>query len=79
MDDVAVYVGEAVVTALKAMSQFEVVDAEAVEHGSMEVVDLYDVFHGVIAQLVGGTMADATLDTATCHPHGEAFDVVIAT
>ena len=39
---------------------------------------LDDVFDGVVAQFVGGAVADAALDAAAGDPHREALDVVIA-
>ena len=54
------------------------VHAEKVEHGGVEVVDLHLVFHGEIAEIIGGTVDDAGFYTTAGHPHGEAERVVVA-
>ena len=77
-DDVPVDVGEAEVAALEAVGQFLVVDAEQMEHGRVEIVDRDDVLDGVITEIIRRAVADAAFDPAAGHPHGKAFDVVIA-
>src|SRR5258707_5798661 len=42
-----------------------VVDAQQVEDGGLEAVDVYRVFYCVVAELVAGAVADAGLDAAT--------------
>jgi len=54
---VAVDVGEAHVSRRKAKGAFGVVDAEEVEHGGVEVVDLHFVFDGLVAPVVGRSVA----------------------
>lgn len=43
----------------------------------MEIVDFADVLLGVVAQLVGISVRDTTLDAAAGHEHGVALDVMI--
>ena len=45
----------------------------------MEVAHVDDVFDGIVAEFVGLAVAEAGLHSASGHPHGETFDVVVAT
>src|SRR5438132_8932277 len=74
----ALHVGETEVPALELVRQALVVDAEEVEHGSVQVMHLDDIFDGVVAQLIGAAVRDAALDAAAGQPDGEALDVVVA-
>lgn len=78
MDDIAVDVGEAEVPSLEAEGEFFVVDAECVEDGGVEVVDMDGVFDNVVAEVIGLAVDDAGLDAAACHPDGEASGVVVS-
>src|SRR5262249_21219577 len=69
VDDVAADIGKLEVAALKAKCQSLVVDAEQVQHGGMEVMHGDHVLDGVVAQLVGRSVADAALDAAARQPH----------
>ena len=71
------HIRQAIVTALEAEGEFQVVDTELVEHGGVEIVDGEDVFDCGISELVGRAVGDAGFDAATGHPDGETFDVVI--
>ena len=53
MHDAAVDVGEAEVAARVAVGQLLVVDAEQMQNGRVQVVDVDAVFDGVHAELVG--------------------------
>ena len=55
-----------------------VVEAEQVEDGRVEVVDVDHVFDGLVAELVGGTEAEPMLDARAGEPGGEALGVVVA-
>src|SRR3954452_18617545 len=70
LDELAVDVGEAEVAALVAEGQALVVEAEAVQDGSLEVVDVDFVFDDVEAEVVGRAPGDAGLDAAAGEPHG---------
>src|SRR5687767_6735490 len=51
LNNVAGDVGEAEVAALEAEGELEVVEAQEVEDGSVEVVDVDDVFDAVVADV----------------------------
>ncbi len=55
------------------------VDSQEVEEGGVEIADVDDVLHRVVAEFVGLTIAEAGFDAASGHPHGESFDVVVTT
>ena len=54
-----------------------VVDAEQVQHGRVEVADMDDVVGNVVSEIVGGSNADATANSATGHPDGITSGMVI--
>ena len=62
VDHGAVDVGEAVVAAGVAVRQLLMVEAEEVEDGGVEVVDVDGFFDGFEAELVGGAVDVAPLD-----------------
>ena len=70
--------GQAHVEALELVGQAAVVDAEAVEDGGVQVVDVDRVANDVVAEVVGLAVGPARLDAAAGHPDGEALGVVVA-
>ena len=76
--DFAVHVGEAEVTASGTKREFLVVEAEKVEHGGVEVVDVDGVHLGFEAEFVCRAVDVAGADAAACEPCGEAVGVVVA-
>ena len=77
-DDLPVDVGEAVVTALKFIGQLLVIEAEEVEDGGLEVVDVDAVFDDVEADFIAFAVADAGFDAPAGHPEGVGVGVVVA-
>src|SRR6185312_16071222 len=71
-------VGEAEVAALEAVGEARVVEAEEVEDGGVEVVDVDGVFGDVEAEVVGFAEGDAGFYTAAGEPIGEAVGVMVA-
>ena len=57
VDDVAVDVGEAVLAALEFVGEGGVVDAELVEDGGLEVVDVDAVLGDIVPEVVGGAVS----------------------
>jgi hypothetical protein len=55
-DDVSGDVGQAVIAALEAVGEFELVEAEEVEEGGVEVVDGDGVLGDGPADVVGGAV-----------------------
>ena len=54
------------------------IEAEQVQDGGVQVVDGGDVLDGLVAELVGGAVAEAALDAGAGQPDGEAVRVVVA-
>ena len=65
---------------MKSVRQLEMVQAQQVQHGGLQVVDVDAVglFGRIEAQLVGLADRLAGLDAAAGQPHGVGFDVVVA-
>ncbi len=78
MNDVTMNVGEAAVDAVLADRELLVIDSHEVEDSGVDVVDVGFIDDGVVADLVGFTIADAAFDSAAGHPGGEAMGLVIA-
>src|SRR5262245_34235983 len=78
VNDLAVDIGKAHVAATEAVGKAGVVDAEKVQDGRVEIVDLHLVFDGVEAVLVGRTIDNATFDAAAGQPDREAVRAVVA-
>ena len=60
-------IGEAEIAAAVAVGEAFVVEAEQVQHGGVEVVDVDGVVLGAEAEVVGGSVGDAAFDAASCH------------
>ena len=76
-DNVAVHVGEAEVAAGVVVGEAFVVEAEEVEDGGLEVVDVDLVLGDVEAEVVGFAVG-AGLGAAAGHEGGEGLRVVVA-
>ena len=44
---------KAEIAALEAVGELLVIDAQLMENGGVEIVNVDDVFHGVVAEVVG--------------------------
>ena len=71
------YPSQAEIKALKLEGESLGIDAKEMKHGCVQITDMDDVFNGVVSQLVGIPVGDATLNASSRHPDGEALDVVI--
>lgn len=76
-DDFTVDVCEPVIATLKAEGEAFVVEAEEVEDGSLEVVDVDFVFGDAEAEFVTGAVA-AGFGAAAGHDHGVAIGIMVA-
>src|SRR5207253_1390871 len=61
-----------------AEGQALVVEAEEVQDGGLQVMDVDRVIDDVEAEVVGGTVGESALDAAAGQPHGEGLRVVVA-
>ena len=78
LDDRSVDVGQTVVAALELVSQAGVVDAQAVENGGVQVVNVHRVLDNVVTEFVGVAVSDARLDPAAGEPDRETPRMVVA-
>ena len=72
------HVGQPVVAALEFVGEAFVVNAEEVQHGRLEIVDVDFVLDGVEAEFVARAVALAGLHAATRHPHRERVGMMVA-
>lgn len=72
-------VGQPHVAAAESERGAGMVDAQAMEHRGMKIVDLALVFDRAVSPFIGCAIDRAPLDTTARHPHGERERVVIAT
>ena len=63
--------------ALELEGQLLVIDAQQVQDGGLKVMNVDFVVHGVEADIVGGSMGDAGLDSASSHPGGKGVGVMV--
>ena len=59
------HVGQAEVAAGVAVGQLGVIEAQQVQHGGVQVVEVDFVFDGVVAVVIGLAVADAGLHAAS--------------
>src|SRR5579863_5393718 len=76
--DLTAHVGQAEVAAAVKKRQLGVIEAELVEHGGMEVMDMDGILHGFPAEIVSGSVGQTLLEAASGHHHGVAQVVVAA-
>src|SRR6516164_9530333 len=62
---------------LVAIDDARVIEAQKVQDGGVQIVDVQPIFDGVQAHLVGAADDLAPLDAAAGHPHREAVGVVV--
>lgn len=72
------HVGEAEITAGVAVGEALVVDAEEVQDGGVDVVDIDGSFDRKVAEVVELTVAGAGAQACTGHPNGEAPGMMVA-
>ena len=72
------HIGQSKITTGMPIGQPFMVEAEQVEHGGVEVVNVDDILHGAEAKLVRGAVGVAAAGAASSEPAGETIMVVIA-
>src|SRR4051794_20905882 len=71
------HVGQAKIASLKAICQPRVVDAHAVKHCRVQVMNMNRITGNVVAIVIGLAMAVAGLDAASREPNAEAAPMMI--
>src|SRR4030095_9780024 len=77
-DDLAGDVRQADVEALELDGEPQVVDAQQMEDGRVQVVYVDDVFDRVVAEFIRCAVGQAAFDAAAAQEHRIAFHVVVA-
>src|SRR5262249_17979933 len=75
---IPMYIRQPEIASLEAVRQARVLDAEAVEDGRVQVVDVHRVARDVVAVIVGLAELEAGANAAAGHPEREAAAVMIA-
>ena len=78
LHEFAMHVGEAEITAGVTIGQALVVDAEEVQDGGVDVMDIDGSFDRKVAEVVELTVAGAGTQTCAGHPDGEAPGMMVA-
>ena len=71
-------VGQAEVAPGVTVGECFVIEAEQMQNGRVEVVNMYLVLHCLKPELVRGSINGPALDPSSCHPHGETVGIMIA-
>src|SRR2546423_8183451 len=72
------HICQAEMATLEFKGELFVVDAEAVQDGGVEVVDVDGAVNDVVAVIVGFAVGNARLDAASGHPQGETTAMMVA-
>ena len=62
------HIGQPEVSPGVSVREPRVIEAEQVQDRGMQVVDVHRVFDGLVAELIGGTVDDAPLDSTAGQP-----------
>src|SRR5450631_568636 len=68
MDDLPGSVGQAEITTAVRIREFQVIDAEQIQNGGVQVMHVGRFFDGFVPEVISGAVGDAALDAASGHP-----------
>ena len=78
LDNLAMNIGQPVITALKTERQSLVMKTEQVHDRRLQVMNMDRIFHNPESEFIGESIFESSLDSPSSHPHREAIWVVIA-
>ena len=78
-NNVAVHIGQTKIPAGISVREFFMIEAEQLEHRSVQIVDVYFVLDRFEAELVGRSVNVPAFHAAASQPRGETPMVVIST
>ena len=78
-NDVTVNVGQTSMRTIVIIGQPLMVQAEEMQDGRVEVMDVHHVFDGLVAEFIGRAEAETSLHARTGQPRGETLRVMVAT
>lgn len=79
MYDFSVNVGQPEVSPLVSVGELLVVDAKAMQHGRVQIMNVNRLVDNVVAEIIGFAVDNTRFDTATCHPFGVATWMMVTT
>jgi hypothetical protein len=77
-DYVSAYVSQPEIPALDLIGQLGVIEAQQMQQGRMQIMDVDLIFHHIEAKFVGLADARTRLDATARHPHRERLRVMVA-
>src|SRR5262249_55005141 len=77
LHDMTMHIGQAIVPALVLEGQSSVIDAQEMQDGGLEVMDVNRVLGDVVTEVIGSAVSDAGLDATAGHPDREATRMMI--
>ena len=77
LDDMTSHVGQAKLSTLEAVGELQVIQAEKLKDGSLDIMNVEPIFRGAEAELVGGAHGDPGFGAAAGEPHGVGVDVMV--
>ncbi len=69
MNDISLDIGQSKVATAVPVRQFGVVQAQAIENGSVQFVNMHGLLYRLESELIGGAMYYAALDSAASKQH----------
>ena len=75
---VAMDVGQSIVTPLEMIGQLLVIQAQQMQNGSLQIVNMHRVLDDGKTEFVGLAVGESPLDPTPGHPYGETVGVVVA-
>ena len=78
LNDLTVNVSQAEMTALELEGELLMVQSQAVKHSGVEVMDVDRILHNIVAEVVGLSVDDPGLNSASGHPQSETAPMVIS-
>src|SRR6266568_90603 len=78
LHDFSAHIGQPKIPARVAVSEFLVVEAQQVQHGRVQVMDMDEVLGRAIAELVSGAVNVSAFYSPAGQPDGESIMIVIA-
>jgi hypothetical protein len=72
------YTRETLLEALEWKDKPFVVDAHAMKDRGIQIVNVNRFLQDVVAEVVGDAIFHTASDSTSCHPHGKAFGMMVA-
>ena len=77
LNDCAGYVCQSEASSQMFVYHFFMVNAQLVQQGGLEIMDMHWVFHNIIAKIIGLAIHHPWLNAPTCHPDGKCLGMMV--